>query len=101
MIVTYETTCPDTHPEVVFTRPWYGLDIGCDCIGVFQKDTIKDLKDQENMIKPSVKCTVNQTDAGCRTVEANHAVHMAQLNGRRICGATTETNFMTMVRPDL
>ena len=38
--------------------------------------------------------------AGCRTAEPHHAVHMGQLNGKRICGKPVGFDFMTAQRPD-
>ena len=35
MIVKDADTCPGTHPEVVFSRPFYGSQKGCSCIGVW------------------------------------------------------------------
>ena len=37
LIVTESTTCPDSHPELALSRPWYGSDLGCDCDGTLTK----------------------------------------------------------------
>ena len=26
-----EDSCPDSHPELVYSRPFFGSDLGCDC----------------------------------------------------------------------
>ena len=31
LVVTEESFCPQSHRETVVTRPWYGLNLGCDC----------------------------------------------------------------------
>lgn len=34
LLVTDSLTCPSSHSELVFSRPWYGTTVGCDCIGI-------------------------------------------------------------------
>ena len=99
--VTSETRCPDSHPEVVFARPWYGTNIGCDCIGILQSQTGYDLEGWGNQVRLSHYCTGNQTYAGCVFEAALHPVMMSQFNGLRICGRPAEVNFLNMQRPDL
>ena len=93
--------CPESHPEVAFSRPWYGVDIGCDCLGIRQEYSRYELFDNANRVKSGVTCTFNQTDAGCRRVEPHHAIHMKQFSGVRVCGASIDDNFLTVVRPNL
>ena len=35
IIVTENTTCPESHPDIVFSRPFYGSDTGCNCLDVW------------------------------------------------------------------
>ena len=42
IIVTEETVCPESHPDLVFSRPYYGTDTGCNCLGVWQEREYKD-----------------------------------------------------------
>jgi hypothetical protein len=34
LAVTNETYCPPETPDLVFSRKWHGVDIGCDCLGI-------------------------------------------------------------------
>ena len=64
----YTLLCPPTHPETVITRPWYGTDIGCDCIGVNEGSL--DLGGMENRFEKGRFCYRNHTASGCRQVPA-------------------------------
>ena len=35
--VTDADTCPDSHPDMVLYRPFYGTRIGCDCLGIYHQ----------------------------------------------------------------
>ena len=52
IIVTEDFSCPDSHPILVFSRPWYGNDIGCDCLGIGMGDTNYNLEGNEDRIRP-------------------------------------------------
>lgn len=97
LIVTSESSCPESHPELVFSRPWYGNDIGCDCIGIFS-DQYLDLEDNANRIERGIPCSHNKTLAGCQQANPHPAVQMGQFNGKRVCGKMTDFDFLTMVR---
>ena len=75
-VVNNSTTCPDDHPDVVVYRPWYGNELGCDCLGVSQSDSSYNLEGMGNKMNPAHICTWNQTMGGCRQVEGNPAVIM-------------------------
>lgn len=42
IVATNETTCPSSAPEIVFGRHFYGLNIGCDCLGIRSKSITGD-----------------------------------------------------------
>ena len=65
MYVTNENDCADDYEEV-FYRPWYGLDIGCDCIDIDPYGV--DLEGNENTILQGEACSGNHTAVGCRQV---------------------------------
>ena len=35
ILVTNHTYCPESHPDLVFDRPFYGTIPGCECYGNF------------------------------------------------------------------
>ena len=100
-IVTEDFSCPDSHPELVFYRPWYGADLGCECLGIEQTDTSYDLQGGGNRISQGRQCTYNQTLAGCKTGEPHTAVIMGQLADKRFCGKPVDFNFLNATRSDL
>ena len=51
IIVTENTICPVSHPDIVFSRPFYGSDAGCDCLGVYADLVFKDKFKQTRVIK--------------------------------------------------
>ena len=71
--MTNETFCPESHPELAFSRSWYGNDIGCDCLGIGEYSSGYNIEGNGDMIRQGGSCTGNQTLAGCRTAEANSA----------------------------
>ena len=74
LIITDQTVCPDSHPELAFSRPWYGTDLGCDCTGIRQEDTNFRLLDNANRVLRGQFCDGNQTAAGCRHGIPQHPV---------------------------
>ena len=101
LIVTDASSCPDSHPELAFSRPWYGNDLGCDCLGFTRWNIQYNLETNYDRIRQGGVCTKNQTLAGCRQGEPNHAVQIGQFKGKRICGAPLLTNFRFAVRPNV
>ena len=59
IIVTEEYLCPDTHPETVVTRPWYGVDLGCDCLGIGEYSSGYNLEGNGDRIRQAGICTRN------------------------------------------
>ena len=98
--VTNATFCPDSHPDLVFSRPWYGSDMGCSCLGIPETGTGYNLEGNGNRVVNGVYCTGNQTAAGCLQLEPNHAVIMGQFRGLRICAKPAQHSFLTQVRPN-
>ena len=37
IIVTTDTQCPSSHPDLVFTRTFLGSNIACDCFGIIDE----------------------------------------------------------------
>ena len=37
LVLYNRTTCPETHPELLLSRHFYGLEQGCDCRQKFSK----------------------------------------------------------------
>ena len=63
IVTTSETVCPESHPDVVFSRPFYGSDTGCDCLGVWPDMKVRDKfgrevvkKNDKSVLTPQVKC---------------------------------------------
>ena len=54
MRVTNDTFC-NYNEETVFTRPWFGADIGCDCTGVSYDGY--DMDGKNNRINPGIACS--------------------------------------------
>ena len=60
--VTNETKC-EAIEETVFTRPWNGADVGCDCIGVFYNRY--DMYGRDNRVNRGISCSKNMTRERC------------------------------------
>ena len=68
IVVTNETTCPESHPDIVFSRPFYGTDSGCNCLGVFADMEFKDKFGQpvvKNVLRHTTQCTEDEINSGC------------------------------------
>ena len=87
-MVTNDTTCPESHSTTVFSRPFFGTDVGCDCVD----------GGGDHFILPSA-CTEAEIVNMCVTVPPVHPINMGQLNGKRVCGKQANYNFVTAVRP--
>ena len=61
LMVTNETYCPESHPELAFSRPWYGSDIGCDCLGIKAIDRALNEASNEDRIEQGSRCVRNET----------------------------------------
>lgn len=66
IVVVDQWKCPDDFSEAVFSRPWYGVDIGCDCLGISEYSTAYNLEGNGDRVRQGGVCTRNQTLAGCR-----------------------------------
>ena len=67
IIVTDAENCTEAHPdhpELVFSRAYYGNGIGCDCLGIYDKY----IYDGGDSITPNVRCGYNETKHGCKQV---------------------------------
>ena len=96
IMVTEETTCPPSHPLLLFSRPWYGSDLACNCIGT-RPDGL-----EEFMIgKYCTSAEQEKAGGGCKTVPPIAPVIMGQINRKRFCGKSSGYNFMTARRPKL
>ena len=58
--VTTDTYCPDDHPEIVYSRRFYGSGIACDCLGIYSEWITG-----ENEMNLGDECSYNQTYYGC------------------------------------
>ena len=96
IVVTNDYTCPESHPDLVFSRPWYGNNGGCECLDVTVADAGHDLNKNAGRVIQGKFCSRNMTNAGCNDVLWNIPVHMGQLNGKRFCGKPLKFNFMTL-----
>jgi hypothetical protein len=76
IVVTTEEYCPSDAPEIVLGRRWYGTDLGCDCLGIYDYDITGD-----NTMVIGIACDYNQTLYGCRQCPALSPVRQAQING--------------------
>ena len=74
LLVTREAQCPDSHPMIAMSRPWFGTDIGCDCLGIVNESK---LLDNSNKILVGESCSTINLSYGCKTVEASPPVLMA------------------------
>ena len=96
LTVTNNTYCPSTHPDTVVSRPFFGTDVGCDCIGIYDPW----IYDGGDSITPSLRCGFNETRVRCRDAQEIWPIQMGQLNGQRICGKRGPVNFINSVRPE-
>jgi hypothetical protein len=94
IVVTSNSYCPDDAPEIVLGRHFYGSNVGCDCLGIFNYDITGD----DTMIVGEV-CTYNQTRYGCDQCWPLTPIRQAQLNNLRVCGATGGLPFVNTTRP--
>ena len=93
LTVTDMPSCPPTQ-EALYERIFYGMRIGCDCIGIYDRYINTD-----NEFVLDTNCDRNQTRAGCRTATPFPAVRMQQFNNRRICGTPTGVTYLNAVLP--
>ena len=70
LMVTDKSSC-EPGWDVVYERVFYGLKVGCDCLGKYDR-WIK----TDNEFVLDVACDRNQTRAGCRTADPLHPVRM-------------------------
>ena len=94
-MVTKEDTCPDSHPDLVLSRPFLGTDVGCDCFGIWDRW----IYDGGDTFTKGLGCGRNETRVGCRQADAIQPIFMAQLNGERVCGKRADYHFVSAVRP--
>ena len=72
IIVIEGGACPASHPDPVFSRTYYGADIGCNCIGVWPNIEFKDrfgrhkrIENKKNILHPSRLCSEEELSFGC------------------------------------
>lgn len=106
MMVTEADECPESHPEPVFSRKYYGSDAGCSCIGVWPEIKFKDrfgrartVENTKNKFTISQLCSAEDLAAGCENVAAIPEVQMTEMAGKRVCGKRASFNFRDAVRP--
>ena len=58
--VTDDNVCPAGY-ESTYERVFYGLDVGCDCLGITHRNM-----EGDNRYNVGAGCTSNQTRYGCR-----------------------------------
>lgn len=51
-------------------------------------------------MNPGIQCSYNQTLYGCRQVWPISPVRQAQINNRRVCGATNGGTYVNVTRPN-
>ena len=98
IIVTEAENCTESHPdhpELVFSRAYYGNKIGCDCLDIVDPYIF----DGGDSITPNVVCGYNETRLGCEQVLPMWPVMMGKINGQRVCGRRAISNFVDRVRP--
>ena len=83
----------------VFTRIWYGLDYGCNCVGVWGPSHY-DMTDFNNKFNIGMSCTPQMINAGCGTVPPRFPVFQGQFFGKRVCGYRAGASFLNVTRPD-
>ena len=57
----------------VFTRVWYGLEFGCNCVGVYGPSHF-DMEDFNGKFTPGVSCTPEMMSVGCGLVNPHPPV---------------------------
>jgi hypothetical protein len=96
IIITNASSCPSDYPQAVFERVFYGLNFGCNCIGIWDSRISND----DKMYSDSF-CSYNETRAGCTDVMPIWPIHQTQFKSKRICGSTKyATPFLNATRPN-
>jgi hypothetical protein len=71
LVVTTNTYCPPSHPQVVLERQFYGSELGCNCLGIYAKY----MNGDNTLIKGAV-CDRNQTKNGCINIKPINPIKM-------------------------
>jgi len=94
IVVTDDTFCPESHPDLVFDRPFYGTIPGCECYNNYH-----DYIHNSDAMGLHELCNYNQTVAGCLPAFPIQPIRMGQVKGKRICGARGAAAFINVERP--
>lgn len=97
VFVTSNDDCPLDYTEL-YENIWYGLNVGCDCIGICGSDMDFGSCYKNN---PGYACDFNQTESGCISYSGFPPIRQAQFNGKRICGKNSGETFLLVTRPNL
>ena len=93
IIVSSDSSCPSTHPNLAMSRKFYGSVIGCDCLGIYSEYITGD-----NSMVWNEKCDYNQTRYGCRQATPIQPVRQPYFNDTIICAAQEATPFINVTR---
>ena len=77
-----ETNNCETGYEPVYEKIFYGMDVACDCLGIYDRWIEYD----NSFIEDQRGCEYNETRAGCRTAEPMMPYYMHRFQDKLLCG---------------
>ena len=98
--VTDAWYCDQTTQMEVYTRPWYGLDLACDCTRKCDTDSEGNDADWCYTMVLDQECDKQMKKNKCKQVEPWPLIWQSQFLGKRICGTLGGDPFANVTRPD-
>ena len=99
IVVTDEWTCDESTQLEVFTRPWYGTVMACDCLdSCSTSEYVGDTWCFEMLLDES--CDSDKIKGGCFNNEPYPLIWQNQFLGKRVCGTLGGDPFLNVTRPD-